>query len=74
MNKSNATSKENALANALTPQQIVEELDKYIIGLFENLFFNAPDTGKDNIVIDAVYVRSELSEIIRDQDLSRYIL
>ena len=42
--------------------------------LFENLFFNAPDTGKDNIVIDAVYVRSELSEIIRDQDLSRYIL
>lgn len=35
MNKSNATSKENALADAFTPLQIVKELDKYIIGQFE---------------------------------------
>ena len=42
--------------------------------LFENLFFDAPDLEKDSITIDADYVRSELAEIVRDQDLSRYIL
>ena len=42
--------------------------------LFENLFFDAPDLEKNSITIDADYVRSELAEIVRDQDLSRYIL
>ncbi len=42
--------------------------------LFENLFFDAPDLEKDGITIDADYVRSELAEIVKDQDLSRYIL
>ena len=42
--------------------------------LFENLFFDAPDLEKNSITIDAAYVRSELDEIVKDQDLSRYIL
>ena len=42
--------------------------------LFENLFFDAPDLEKNSITIDADYVRSELDEIVKDQDLSRYIL
>ena len=42
--------------------------------LFENLFFDAPNLEKRHISIDAAYVRSELSEIVKDQDLSRYIL
>ena len=42
--------------------------------LFENLFFDAPDLDKDTVVIDAEYVKSELSDIVEDQDLSRYIL
>ena len=42
--------------------------------LFENLFFDAPDLDKDSITIDADCVRAELSEIVKDQDLSRYIL
>ena len=42
--------------------------------LFEDLFFDAPDLDKKSITIDAEYVRSELSEIVQDQDLSRYIL
>ena len=42
--------------------------------LFENLFFDAPNLEKRHIAIDAAYVRSELSEIVKDQDLSRYIL
>ena len=35
MEKSNTTREKNSLAEALTPRQIVEELDKYIIGQFE---------------------------------------
>ncbi len=42
--------------------------------LFENLFFNAPDLDKEQVIIDAAYVKSELSGIVENQDLSRYIL
>ena len=35
LEKSNVKDEKSTLANALTPQQIVEELDKYIIGQFE---------------------------------------
>ena len=42
--------------------------------LFENLFFEAPDLEKEEITIDADYVNGELAEIVKDQDLSRYIL
>ena len=42
--------------------------------LFENLFFDAPNLEKEHLTIDAAYVRAELSEIVKDQDLSRYIL
>lgn len=42
--------------------------------LFENLFFDAPDLEAEDITIDADYVKSELAEIVKDQDLSRYIL
>jgi len=42
--------------------------------LFENLFFDAPDLDEKSATIDADYVRGELVEIVKDQDLSRYIL
>lgn len=42
--------------------------------LFENLFFDAPEFGKDTVTIDAAYVTAELAEIVKDQDLSKYIL
>ena len=42
--------------------------------LFENIFFDAPDLEKDDVTIDAEYVTGELAEIVKDQDLSRYIL
>ena len=42
--------------------------------LFENLFFDAPNLEKKHITIDAAYVQAELSQIVKDQDLSRYIL
>jgi ATP-dependent HslUV protease ATP-binding subunit HslU len=42
--------------------------------LFEEISFNAPNLQEKNINIDAQYVRQQLSEIVKDEDLSRYIL
>ncbi|HEY3455255.1 MAG TPA: ATP-dependent protease ATPase subunit HslU [Bryobacteraceae bacterium] len=42
--------------------------------LLEDISFDGPDLKKKNIRIDAVYVRKQLAEIVKDQDLSRYIL
>lgn len=42
--------------------------------LFENLFFDAPNLEEKQVTIDAAYVKGELSEIVKDQDLSSYIL
>jgi ATP-dependent HslUV protease ATP-binding subunit HslU len=42
--------------------------------LLEEISFSGPDLKKKNIKIDAEYVRKQLAEIVKDQDLSRYIL
>src|SRR3954454_18116332 len=42
--------------------------------LLEDISFDGPDLKKKNIKIDATYVKKQLSEIVKDQDLSRYIL
>jgi ATP-dependent HslUV protease ATP-binding subunit HslU len=42
--------------------------------LLEDISFNGPDLKKKNIRIDADYVRKQLAEIVKDQDLSKYIL
>jgi len=42
--------------------------------LLEDISFDAPDLKKKNIRIDAAYVRKQLADIVKDQDLSRYIL
>ncbi len=42
--------------------------------VLDDISFNAPDLKGSKVVIDARYVREKLSDIIKDQDLSRYIL
>jgi ATP-dependent HslUV protease ATP-binding subunit HslU len=42
--------------------------------LLEEISFEGPDLKKKNVKIDAVYVRKQLMDIVKDQDLSRYIL
>src|SRR6202522_3366194 len=42
--------------------------------LLEEISFAGPDLKKKNVRIDAVYVRKQLADIVKDQDLSRYIL
>ncbi|MFA5881227.1 MAG: AAA family ATPase, partial [Eubacteriales bacterium] len=42
--------------------------------LLEEIAFAAPDIGSKEIVIDREYVRSKLDDVVKNQDLSRYIL
>jgi ATP-dependent HslUV protease ATP-binding subunit HslU len=42
--------------------------------LLEEISFEGPDLKKKTVRIDAAYVKKQLSEIVKDQDLSRYIL
>src|SRR5499426_1590754 len=42
--------------------------------LLEEISFQGPDLKKKTVKVDAAYVRKQLAEIVKDQDLSRYIL
>jgi ATP-dependent HslUV protease ATP-binding subunit HslU len=42
--------------------------------LLEEISFEAPEMKKKNVKIDAAYVEKQLANIVKDQDLSRYIL
>ena len=42
--------------------------------LFDELSFDAPDREDKSITIDASYVTQQLSEIVKDEDISKYIL
>ena len=42
--------------------------------LLEDVSFAAPDAGQKEITVDAAYVRGRLADIVKDEDLSRYIL
>jgi len=42
--------------------------------VFDEISFSAPDSEAKKIVIDRKYVQDRLSKILKDEDLSRYIL
>ncbi len=42
--------------------------------VIEEISFNAPDIKKKTIRIDGAYVRQRLADVVKDQDLTRYIL
>jgi ATP-dependent HslUV protease ATP-binding subunit HslU len=42
--------------------------------MLEEISFEGPDMRKKTIKVDAAYVRKQLADIVKDQDLSRYIL
>jgi ATP-dependent HslUV protease ATP-binding subunit HslU len=42
--------------------------------LLEDLAFDAPEVSERSVTIDAAFVRDRLSDIAKDEDLSRYIL
>ncbi len=42
--------------------------------LLEELSFEAPDMDEKSVLIDEAYVKDKLEKIVKDEDLSRYIL
>lgn len=42
--------------------------------MLDDISFEAPDMQEEKIVIDANYVKEKISDIVKDRDLSRYIL
>ncbi len=42
--------------------------------LLEDIMFQLPESGSDNIVIDANLVGERLAQVVKDEDLRRYIL
>lgn len=42
--------------------------------LLEEISFEAPNLSRKQVIIDGKYVRDQLAEIVKNQDLSRYIL
>ena len=42
--------------------------------VLDRISFDAPDLKEKGVVVDADYVRNALTDIVKDQDLSRYIL
>lgn len=42
--------------------------------VFDEISFNAPDMASKDVVIDREYVRSRLQEVLKNEDLSKYIL
>ena len=42
--------------------------------LLEDVSFEAPDLKDKNIVVDAEYVQDKMKEIVKDEDLTKYVL
>lgn len=40
----------------------------------QDLLFEAPDVSPAEVVIDEAYVEAKLAGVVKNQDLSRYIL
>ncbi|MCL4457028.1 MAG: ATP-dependent protease ATPase subunit HslU [Nitrospirae bacterium] len=63
-----------AAVNEKTENIGARRLHTVLERLLEEVSFNAPDIKADKINIDREYVRQKLSDVVKDEDLSRYIL
>jgi ATP-dependent HslUV protease ATP-binding subunit HslU len=63
-----------ALVNERTENIGARRLYTIMETLLEDISFDAPDLEEKNIIIDENYVSEKLTDIIEDEDLSRYIL
>ncbi len=62
------------LVNQRTENIGARRLHTIMEKLLDEISFDAPDCKDKKIKIDAAYVRARLDEVIKDEDLSRYIL
>ncbi|MFZ0736371.1 MAG: ATP-dependent protease ATPase subunit HslU [Candidatus Acidiferrales bacterium] len=63
-----------ALVNEQTENIGARRLHTILEKVLEEISFEAPELKKKSIKIDTVYVQKQLVDIVKDQDLSRYIL
>ncbi|HMK50194.1 MAG TPA: ATP-dependent protease ATPase subunit HslU [Thermodesulfovibrionales bacterium] len=63
-----------AYVNEKTENIGARRLHTVLERLLEDISFEAPEKKSDKLVIDKKYVKDKLSEIVKDEDLSRYIL
>jgi len=49
-------------------------LQTVLTTVLEDLLFELPEAGKEQIVVDPAFVRDRLSSILEDEDLQKYIL
>lgn len=63
-----------ALVNEKTENIGARRLHTILEKLLEDISFDAPEMDDGDLTIDAGYVKEKLSEISKDEDLSRYIL
>ncbi len=62
------------VVNARTENIGARRLHTIIEKLLEEISFDAPDLAEKKLVIDSGYVKDKLDSLVKDQDLSRYIL
>jgi ATP-dependent HslUV protease ATP-binding subunit HslU len=60
----------NARAQNIGARRLQTVMEK----LLEEVSFHAPDMGGQTVQVDAKFVRQKLADIVKDEDLSRYIL
>lgn len=63
-----------ALVNEQTENIGARRLHTILEKVLEEISFDAPDMKKRSVKIDAAYVQKQLADVVKDQDLSRYIL
>jgi ATP-dependent HslUV protease ATP-binding subunit HslU len=63
-----------ALVNEQTENIGARRLHTIMEKLLDEISFEGPDLKKKNVRIDITYVQQQLADIVRNQDLSRYIL
>ena len=63
-----------AVVNEQTENIGARRLHTILEKVLEEISFEAPELKKKSIKIDAAYVQKQLVNIVKDQDLSRYIL
>ncbi|HMK61147.1 MAG TPA: ATP-dependent protease ATPase subunit HslU [Dissulfurispiraceae bacterium] len=63
-----------AVVNEKTENIGARRLHTVLERLLEDVSFNAPDMKNVSVDIDRAFVKQKLSDIVKDEDLSRYIL
>ena len=63
-----------AMVNEQTENIGARRLHTILEKVLEEISFEAPELKKKTVKLDAAYVQKQLADIVKDQDLSRYIL